>query len=108
MCKDAIFVMTSNLASEEIANHALDLRREAKQAAEHREEGQCCYNGSQTILSVETLWGLLLTLHDHSVSFVNGFSKALFFLFVFQMAKLAKGSLFPGSLKRELYSQFSR
>ena len=40
LCKDAIFVMTSNLASEEIANHALDLRREAKQAAEHRDEGQ--------------------------------------------------------------------
>ena len=43
MCKDAIFVMTSNLASEEIANHALDLRREAEEAAEHREEGKCCY-----------------------------------------------------------------
>ena len=40
MCKDAIFVMTSNLASEEIANHALELRREAKEAAEHREEGK--------------------------------------------------------------------
>lgn len=43
-------MMTSNLASEEIANHALDLRREAKEAAEHREEGQCCYDGSQTII----------------------------------------------------------
>ena len=32
--------MTSNLASEEIANHALELRREAKEAAEHREEGE--------------------------------------------------------------------
>ncbi|XP_068718120.1 mitochondrial disaggregase-like [Montipora capricornis] len=39
VCKDAIFVMTSNLASEEIANHALELRREAKEAAEQREEG---------------------------------------------------------------------
>ncbi|XP_064636467.1 mitochondrial disaggregase-like isoform X2 [Lineus longissimus] len=27
-CKDAIFIMTSNLASEEIAQHALDLREE--------------------------------------------------------------------------------
>lgn len=45
VCKDAIFVMTSNLASEEIANHALDLRREAKQAAEHREEGKRFYKG---------------------------------------------------------------
>lgn len=29
-CKDAIFVMTSNLASEEIAEHGLELRREAE------------------------------------------------------------------------------
>lgn len=26
-CKDAIFVMTSNLASNEIAQHALDIRK---------------------------------------------------------------------------------
>ncbi|XP_065668496.1 mitochondrial disaggregase isoform X5 [Hydra vulgaris] len=30
-CKDAIFVMTSNLASEEIADHALELRQMAKE-----------------------------------------------------------------------------
>ena len=33
-CKDAIFVMTSNLANEEIAAHALQLRKEAKSAAQ--------------------------------------------------------------------------
>ena len=33
-CKDAIFVMTSNLANEEIAAHALQLRKEAKAAAQ--------------------------------------------------------------------------
>ena len=32
-CKNAIYVMTSNLANEEIAAHALHLRREAKTAA---------------------------------------------------------------------------
>lgn len=32
-CKDAIFVMTSNLASEEIGRHGLQLRREAEKAA---------------------------------------------------------------------------
>lgn len=32
-CKDAIFVMTSNLANEEIAAHALQLRKEARKAA---------------------------------------------------------------------------
>lgn len=31
MCKNAIFVMTSNLASEEIAEHALELRNEQHQ-----------------------------------------------------------------------------
>ena len=34
MCKDAIFVMTSNLANDEIAHHALKLRKEASQVAE--------------------------------------------------------------------------
>ncbi|XP_055330819.1 caseinolytic peptidase B protein homolog [Paramacrobiotus metropolitanus] len=33
-CKDAIFIMTSNLASEEIAKHALELREKAAIAAE--------------------------------------------------------------------------
>lgn len=31
-CKEAIFVMTSNLASEEIAQHALQLRKEGERA----------------------------------------------------------------------------
>ena len=44
-CKDAIFVMTSNLANDEIASHALQLRKEASKAAEkycHSEEGEDC------------------------------------------------------------------
>ena len=32
-CKEAIFVMTSNLASEEIAQRALQLRKEGERAA---------------------------------------------------------------------------
>jgi ATP-dependent Clp protease ATP-binding subunit ClpB len=51
-CKDALFVMTSNLASDEIATHGLKLRREAQLAAEEfkdsmegngegRKEGGC-------------------------------------------------------------------
>ena len=35
-CKNAIFVMTSNLASTEIAEHALQLRREAEDIARER------------------------------------------------------------------------
>ncbi|XP_014679473.1 PREDICTED: caseinolytic peptidase B protein homolog, partial [Priapulus caudatus] len=35
-CKDALFIMTSNLASDEIAQHALALRREAERIARER------------------------------------------------------------------------
>ena len=38
-CKDAIFVMTSNLANEEIAQHALQLREEAETIHRQRREG---------------------------------------------------------------------
>ena len=37
-CKNAMFVMTSNLASEEIASHGLQLRQEAQLAAEKYKE----------------------------------------------------------------------
>lgn len=39
-CKGAIFIMTSNLASDEIAQHALQLRKEAKQIRDKRLEGK--------------------------------------------------------------------
>ncbi|XP_054268283.1 caseinolytic peptidase B protein homolog [Macrosteles quadrilineatus] len=39
-CKNAIFVMTSNLASDEIAEHALQLRREAQDLMNQRLEGK--------------------------------------------------------------------
>ncbi|XP_074428308.1 mitochondrial disaggregase isoform X2 [Larus michahellis] len=35
-CKDAIFIMTSNVASEEIAQHALQLRQEALEMSKNR------------------------------------------------------------------------
>ncbi|NXT27335.1 CLPB protein, partial [Syrrhaptes paradoxus] len=35
-CKDAIFIMTSNVASEEIAQHALQLRKEATEMSKKR------------------------------------------------------------------------
>lgn len=45
-CKDAIFIMTSNVASDEIAQHALQLRQEAveiskKRIAENLGTGLC-------------------------------------------------------------------
>ena len=39
-CKDAIFIMTSNLAATEIADHGLQLRREAENIAKERAEGK--------------------------------------------------------------------
>lgn len=39
-CKDAIFIMTSNLASNEIAQHAIQLRREAQELTVQRLEGK--------------------------------------------------------------------
>ena len=36
ICKDAIFIMTSNLANDEIAGHALQLRHEAEVFAKQR------------------------------------------------------------------------
>ncbi|XP_074535114.1 mitochondrial disaggregase [Halichoeres trimaculatus] len=35
-CKDAIFIMTSNVASDEIADHALQLRQEAEQVTRRK------------------------------------------------------------------------
>ncbi|XP_078258098.1 mitochondrial disaggregase [Rhinoraja longicauda] len=35
-CKDAIFIMTSNVASEEIAEHAIQLRQEAQELSKNR------------------------------------------------------------------------
>lgn len=35
-CKDAIFIMTSNLASDEIANHGLQLRRDIERLKTER------------------------------------------------------------------------
>ncbi|KAL3879798.1 hypothetical protein ACJMK2_032081 [Sinanodonta woodiana] len=42
-CKDAIFIMTSNLASDEIAGHALQLRREAEDIQKQRNAGNKDY-----------------------------------------------------------------
>lgn len=47
-CKDAIFVMTSNLASDEIAQHGMELRKEAEINAAKKlgEEGKKILNAN--------------------------------------------------------------
>ena len=39
-CKDAIFIMTSNLANDEIAEHALQLRDDALRSQQKRSNGK--------------------------------------------------------------------
>lgn len=54
-CKNAMFVMTSNLASREIASHGLQLRREAQQAMEkYRDasEGQWIWKKMYKVIKV--------------------------------------------------------
>ena len=50
-CKDAIFVMTSNLASNEIANHAVKLRQDVQQAKEERRERDLSKIEEQIVVS---------------------------------------------------------
>ena len=64
VCNDAIFVMTSNLAGEEIANHVLELRRKAKKAAKRGEEGTMT---SSRLFSLE-MFRKDLTAHERSES----------------------------------------
>lgn len=37
-CKDAVFVMTANVANEEISQHALELRETARDISKHKQE----------------------------------------------------------------------
>ena len=53
VCKDAIFIMTSNLASEKIADYTKKMRSEAKEAAERREEGRMT---SSRLFAFELFW----------------------------------------------------
>ena len=50
-CTDAIFIMTSNLASEEIAQHALELREEAENIDKQRQTGNL---GILIVLNMDT------------------------------------------------------
>lgn len=66
-CKDAIFVMTSNLASEDIAQHALELRRLTKQAYEKK------HNEITGILLL--IPNILHILHNTFLSLSCGYKK---------------------------------
>lgn len=81
VCKDAIFVMTSNLASDEIANHALELRREAKEAAEHREEdGEISERVTISRKFKERVVQPILKLHFRRDEFLGRINEMVYFL----------------------------
>ena len=58
VCKDAIFIMTSNLANEEIAHYVKEMRREAEEAAERREGTMT----SSRLFALEVFWKDLTAL----------------------------------------------
>jgi ATP-dependent Clp protease ATP-binding subunit ClpB len=60
-CKDAIFVMTSNLASDEIAAHGLELRQEADETAKRLE----AQDPSETIKPYSCTQQILSTYRVH-------------------------------------------
>ena len=51
VCKDATFVMTSNLAGEEIKDHVMKLREEKLAAGQRQESEFCC--GGLSFVDVE-------------------------------------------------------
>ncbi|CAH1111358.1 unnamed protein product [Psylliodes chrysocephalus] len=54
-CKDAIFIMTSNLASDEIANHGLNLRHEVEKLKQERLTVPDSKEGEQKISDTITI-----------------------------------------------------
>ncbi len=77
-CKDAIFVMTSNLASNEIASHALQLRKEASKAAEkyrHSGEGKDSLYHWILFVTVFVVCGLVQNMRTILRSLENSKSK---------------------------------
>ncbi|XP_014812093.1 PREDICTED: caseinolytic peptidase B protein homolog, partial [Calidris pugnax] len=55
-CKDAIFIMTSNVASEEIAQHALQLRQEALEMSKSRIAENLARWGAKARHNITLLW----------------------------------------------------
>merc|ERR1712013_191138 len=81
-CKDAIFIMTSNLASSEIAEHALQLRREAdEQRRDKREEEE--RSGEKVTVSShfkENVVRPVLKYHFRRDEFLGRINEIVYFL----------------------------
>lgn len=83
-CKDAIFIMTSNLASSEIADHALQLRREADEERKNRleEDGEGAAERKISISShfKENIIRPVLKYHFRRDEFLGRINEIVYFL----------------------------
>jgi len=84
-CKEAIFVMTSNLASEEIASHALQLREDARMVSKERYEGKIDDNQVQERITIsskfkEDVVRKILKWHFKRDEFLGRINEIVYFL----------------------------
>lgn len=84
-CKDAIFVMTSNLASDEIASHGMQLRREAEKMMKERQkslQGQSVMEEQVTISRKfkENVVQPILKRHFRRDEFLGRINEMVYFL----------------------------
>ncbi|XP_049763291.1 caseinolytic peptidase B protein homolog [Schistocerca cancellata] len=84
-CKNAVFVMTSNLASDEIAQHALQLRREAEDVMHQRLEGKLDEKEVQETITIsrgfkENVVQPILKRHFRRDEFLGRINEIVYFL----------------------------
>lgn len=84
-CKDAIFIMTSNVASDEIAEHALQLRQEAEQVsrrklADNLEDVQKSDDITISRQFKETMIRPILKAHFRRDEFLGRINEIVYFL----------------------------
>lgn len=83
-CKDAIFVMTSNLASEDIAQHALELRQQAKETTKQKQKS-CSENTVEEDVTIsrkfkEAIVYPILKSHFQRDEFLGRITEFVYFL----------------------------
>ncbi|XP_063231902.1 mitochondrial disaggregase-like isoform X2 [Bacillus rossius redtenbacheri] len=84
-CKDAIFVMTSNLASSEIAAHALQLRKEAEELSAQRLDSQQDVDKLTERITIsrqfkDQVVRPILKAHFHRDEFLGRINEVVYFL----------------------------
>ncbi|KAL4229976.1 hypothetical protein ACF0H5_010365 [Mactra antiquata] len=93
-CKDAIFIMTSNLASDEIGAHGLELRKEAARVSKQKKDGKLDELDSEEVITVsrgfkDFVVRPILKRHFRRDEFLGRINEFVYFL-PFSKAELAK------------------